>query len=284
MRQRSRPESTTGARRTPPVRLLDVDAGLRAAVPADEVAAAARVVIAPGRIAGPGTWASAQLVAGTDVFAVLLVEGLVTREVMFAGRRSAELLGPGDVLHPWRAFESTVPTTSRWASESSALLALLDRRFLAAARHWPQLFGVIHDRLAEQLDRGSVRSAILGLPRVEQRVLGLFWHLAERWGKVRPEGVLVELALTHELIGQLVGAQRPTISLALQTLNHQNLLRRTRAGAWLLGHDSSSAFPDVRPIGPVLTAVAHAPSRSDFADGSHGAVMATTGPRRHTLR
>src|SRR5690349_17707196 len=157
MWERSQLEVTTGAHPAPPVPLLDADAGLRAAVPPDDVASAERVLLVPGRMAGPGTWAPAQLGGGTDAFAVLLVEGLVTHEVALAGRRSAELLGPGDVLHPWRGLESTLPTTSRWASESSALLALLDRRFLAAARRWPQLFAVIHERLADQLDRGSAR-------------------------------------------------------------------------------------------------------------------------------
>jgi hypothetical protein len=101
----------------------------------------------------------------------------------------------------------------------------------------------------------------MALPRVEQRVLGLFWHLAERWGKVRPEGVVVELALTHELIGQLIGAQRPTISLALGALADDGLLqRRNPHGGWLIGHASRDAFPAVPPIGPVSTAAPEPPT------------------------
>src|SRR4029453_18353383 len=92
------------------------------------------------------------------------------------------------------------------------------------------LFVALHDRLAEQLDRATARAAIMALPRVEQRVLGLFWQLAERWGTVRPEGIAIELPLTHELIGQLIGARRPTVSLALQPLAHDGLLQRTAAG------------------------------------------------------
>jgi CRP-like cAMP-binding protein len=253
--------ASAAADRRTRVALLRVDAGLRAAIPKDQLDVAERLVIVRGRELGPGPWTPESRAAHTAVFAALLIRGLVTHETTIAGRRSAELLGPGDVFHPWRAFDAAVPGTSRWAADSTALIALLDGRFLAAARRWPQLFAVIHERLAEQLDRATARAAIMALPRVEQRVLGLFWQLAERWGKVRPDGVVVELSLTHELIGQLIGAQRPTVSLALQSLAHEGLLQRTGHDAWLLAHDAHAALPDVRPIGPVHLAAGPVPTR-----------------------
>jgi CRP/FNR family transcriptional regulator, cyclic AMP receptor protein len=234
--------------------LLRLDASLRAAVPADELSAAERFVTAPVRALEPGTWAVPTIAADAGAFGALLVDGLVTHETTIAGRRTADLLGPGDVFRPWRMFDAAIPGTSRWASNTTALVAVLDTRFTAAARRWPRLNRVIYDRMADQLDRAAARAAIMGLPRVEQRVLGLFWQLAERWGKVHPEGVVLDLALTHELIGQLVGAQRPTVSLAIRALADDGLLRRTPDGAWLLGHDIDGTLPDVRPVGHVQTA------------------------------
>jgi CRP/FNR family transcriptional regulator, cyclic AMP receptor protein len=241
-------------RATGRVALLRLDAGLRAAVPADELAAAERFVTVPCRVLEPGTWAVPTIATDAEAFAALLVEGVVTHEATIAGRRAADLLGPGDVFHPWRGFDAAVPGSSRWASSTTALVAVLDGRFIAAARRWPQLYRIIHDRMADQLDRATARAAIMGLPRVEQRVLGLLWQLADRWGKVHPEGVVLDLALTHELIGQLVGAQRPTVSLALRVLADDELLQRTVDGAWLLSHDFGSMLPDVRPVGEVQTA------------------------------
>jgi len=261
MRPRANDDASAAADVGPRVALLRVDAGLRAAVPAEELAVAERVVVATAHELDPGTWAPERLRVGADAFAVLLLRGVITHETAIAGRRSAELLGPGDVFHPWRPVDGAVPRSSRWASDSGVVMAVLDGRFLAAARRWPQLFAVIHERLAEQLDRATARAAIMALPRVEQRVLGLFWQLAERWGKVRPDGVVVELSLTHELIGQLIGAQRPTVSLALQSLAHEGLLQRTGHDAWLLAHDAHAALPDVRPIGPVHIAAGPVPTR-----------------------
>jgi Crp-like helix-turn-helix domain len=61
--------------------------------------------------------------------------------------------------------------------------------------------------------------------------MALFWHLAERWGRVSGNGVLVPLALTHRILGQLVGARRPTVSTALRELANREQLIRARLRA-----------------------------------------------------
>src|SRR5262249_2728326 len=63
------------------------------------------------------------------------------------------------------------------------------------------------------------------------------WTLAERWGRVEPDGVVVDLPLTHTSLGFLVGARRPTISRGLKNLAEDGLLVHDR-GAWTLAADS----------------------------------------------
>jgi CRP/FNR family transcriptional regulator, cyclic AMP receptor protein len=249
-------DGALAASRRSRVALLKVDAGLRAAVPEPERPLAERAVVVPSRDLGPGQWWTDDLREDDDALAALVVRGLGTRQITIAGRRSAELLGPGDVFRPWASVDPVIPAESRWASGSRVVVAVLDGRFVAAARRWPQLFAVVHERLAEQLERSTMRAAIMSLPRVEQRILGIFWQLAERWGTVRSDGVVVDLAITHELIGQLIGAQRPTVSLALQALAGEGLLQRTSHDSWMLRHDSREALPEVRTIGTIHTAEA----------------------------
>jgi CRP/FNR family transcriptional regulator, cyclic AMP receptor protein len=259
------------------VALLRADADLRAAVPASDRAVAERLVIVPAIELDPGAWTAESLGADGHAFAALLLRGLVTREIAVAARHSADLFGPGDILHPWRTSPRGVGGPSRWASGTRVLAAILDDRFLAAARRWPGLFGVVHDRLAEQLDRAAARAAVMVLPRVDERVLGLFWQLAERWGKVRPDGVVVELALTHELIGQLIGAQRPTVSLALQALDRDGLLQRNADGSWLLAPESIDLLAPAAAVGAIHTA---APSRGAGRDGARSAPVTALADRR----
>jgi CRP-like cAMP-binding protein len=115
-----------------------------------------------------------------------------------------------------------------------AVLAILDERFAMAARRWPTLAMQLQARLLAQAERQSVQLAIARLPRVEQRVVAVLWTLAERWGRVTSEGYLVPLRLTHESLGQLVGARRPTVSLALTDLIEQGTVVRRPDGTWLL--------------------------------------------------
>jgi CRP-like cAMP-binding protein len=267
-------DGALAANRRSRVALLQVDAGLRAAVPERERPLAERAVLVPGHELGPGQWRTDDLRQDDDALAALVVRGLGTRQITIAGRRSAELLGPGDVFRPWASADPVIPAESRWASGSGVVVAVLDGRFVAAARRWPQLFAVVHERLAEQLERSTMRAAIMSLPRVEQRILGIFWQLAERWGTVRSDGVVVDLAITHELIGQLIGAQRPTVSLALQALAGEGLLQRTSHNSWMLRHDSRDALPEVRTIGTIHTA--EAPGHRD-GDGSGDTVTSVAG-------
>jgi hypothetical protein len=133
----------------------------------------------------------------------LLLGGLVTHEVTLGGWCSANLLGPGDVFRPWLCAYTPLPCDERWTAAGGAAIAVLDERFVMIARRWPGLSAVVHERLAEQLEVAAVRGAIAGLPRVEQRVLALLWQLADRWGVVRPDGIAIELSLTHALIGAI---------------------------------------------------------------------------------
>jgi CRP/FNR family transcriptional regulator, cyclic AMP receptor protein len=224
------------------VALLRVDAGLRRAIPPEECAFAERIVIVPRHDLEPGQWSPATLVEhSSQPLGALLLDGIISHEVSLAGRCSAELFGPGDVVRPWPATESILPCATRWTT-TGATIAVIDERFVTAARRWPGLSSVIHERLADQADRAALRTAIVALPRVGQRVLAIFWQLAERWGVVRPDGVVLDLALTHAVIGQLVGAQRPTVSLSLQELADDRLLRRTGPRTWTLSHASLDAL------------------------------------------
>jgi CRP-like cAMP-binding protein len=85
-------------------------------------------------------------------------------------------------------------------------------------------------RRAERQATQRTLSHIRGL---ECRLLTLFWHLADRWGRVRADGVLLELRLSHEVLADLVGARRPSVSTAMGRLEREGRIARS-GRAWLL--------------------------------------------------
>jgi CRP/FNR family cyclic AMP-dependent transcriptional regulator len=168
---------------------------------------------------------------------------------------SAELLGPGDLIRPWQPSSRTglLPVDAVWTVMSPLTVAVLDRRFAAEMTRYPEITASLFDRLSERSLRLATTQAISQLTRVDRRLKALFWHLAERWGRVSGDGVIVPLALTHRILGQLVGARRPTVSTALSELAEREELVRRPDGSWLLRGDPPDALSLARRAGAAAT-------------------------------
>src|SRR5438874_624433 len=102
-------------------------------------------------------------------------------------------------------------------------------------------------RTAARAFRLSVQMAICQLPRVELRLMLALWHLAERFGRVGPEGVTLPLPLSHRLLGQVVGARRPTVTLALTRLHQAGLVERLD-GVWRLHGHAPGELGELRTL------------------------------------
>jgi len=225
------------------VSLLGADPSFAAAIPATDVALAERVLRVPRLRLVPGPWALPDRDAWpAPTSGLLLLEGVVARHVSLGDRVATQLVGPGDVLDPWPRTSELLPSVVRWSVHEPATAAVLDGRFATASRRWPGLSGVVHERLAGAAERLATHLAICQLPRVEDRVLALLWHLAERFGRVAPGGVVLPLRLTHRLIGELAGAQRPTVSLAFAALFDDGRVSRRDDGSLVLAPASRACL------------------------------------------
>ena len=156
-------------------------------------------------------------------------------------RRAARPGRPRAAVAGLAARAGLLPVQAVWSVLSSVTLAVLDRRFAAEAARYPEITAALFDRLGERSLRLATTQAISQLTRVDRRLKALFWHLAERWGRVSGDGVVVPLALTHRILGQLVGARRPTVSTALSELAEREELVRRPDGSWLLRGDPPDA-------------------------------------------
>lgn len=229
-------------RRTEPesVRLLEVDPDLGALLTPERRAEAEDALVVRVLRLPVGPWDVGGLSRGAaGHLGLLVLEGVVARDVVVADNVSAELIGPGDVIRPWQApgEEALLPVGIEWSVLSSARVAVLDRSFAVRSARWPEVTSALFDRLGERSLRLATHQAISQLTRVDRRLLALLWHLAERWGRVSGDGVVVPLALTHRILGQLVGARRPTVSTALGELAQREELIRRPDGSWLLRGD-----------------------------------------------
>ena len=204
-----------------PVRVFDHDPDLLVGLDP----AVARVVrqrcVADSLVVDRGRWrppGEAQL--GPGAIGLLVLDGLITRTVRLEGTESPELIGEGDLLRPWDvdSIEGSLGLQPEWSVLQRATVALLDERFARRACCAPAVVSALLGRTMRRSRGLAFQLAIAHLRHAEARVRLLFWHLAERWGRVTPAGVVVPLALTHAMVARLVCMRRPTVSAKLTLL------------------------------------------------------------------
>jgi hypothetical protein len=157
---------------------------------------------------------------------VLVLDGVLSVEVRVGDRTTAELVGAGDLLQVWtREEEDLLACEIGWRALVPTRFAVLDAGFVERVRPWPEIGQVLLRRAGRRTRNLNVQRAIAAQPRLEVRLALLLWHLAARWGKVEPGGIRLPVPLTHQLLGRLVGAERPSVSHALGRLSEAGLVR-----------------------------------------------------------
>jgi hypothetical protein len=166
----------------------------------------------------------------------LIIDGLLSRDVEVMGRRCVELIGPGDVMRPWSWDEegSHVQAEVGWQVLEETRLAVLDHGLVVRIVPWPQLGLELFNRGTRRAHHLAVALAIAHHQRVEDRLLLTLWHLAERWGRVHSDGIVLPLPLSHQRLADLVGAHRPTVTTAMGELTRAGAISRRDGGDWVL--------------------------------------------------
>lgn len=181
-----------------------------------------------------GPWKPPHL--GPTSYGLLVLDGLLARRVRIGRGASAELLGAGDILRPWDNGEDwSLPSMDvAWTVLHEARVAILDEGVTRTIGAHPELVVAFASRLLLRSRSAARMAAITHITRVDQRLLAWLWHVAERWGQVTPRGVRIPFRLTHELMAEAVGAQRPSVTVAIRQLAERNEAMRERGGSYVL--------------------------------------------------
>lgn len=155
---------------------------------------------------------------------VLVLDGVLAVNVQVGDRVAAELLGSGDLLDACGEGDDLLACATEWRGLVPTRFAVLDDGFVQRVRPWPQIMQALLARVERRARNLNVQRAISSQPRLEVRLALLLWHLAGRWGRVEPGGIRLPLPLTHQLLGRLIGAERPSVSHALARLARSGLV------------------------------------------------------------
>jgi CRP-like cAMP-binding protein len=192
-------------------------------------------VLSAALLLKPGAVDVASLVAPEPGGGLLVLDGLLISQLEAGRARVASVLGADDFIGPREMDELAMTRGASWRALTTVRVLQVGGRSLKPATR---------SDVAEQLVARAARTGhwllaqalILSAPSIQERLLMLFDLYSERWGKVTPQGIRLDMPLTHELLASLCGARRPTVTLALRSLANEGSLVRIAAGMWLLPH------------------------------------------------
>jgi CRP/FNR family cyclic AMP-dependent transcriptional regulator len=189
-----------------------------------------------------GDWAGNPVPVQNGI-GLLVLEGVLVHRIGIDERYGAELLGEGDVLRAVGSEQESSPLalSVSWLVLEPTRLAVLDERFVRQLAAFPSLSGLLFARAVLRTRQLAVNMAIVHQARVDVRLHMLLWHLAGRWGRVRADGVVVPLRLTHAILADLVAARRPTVSSAMSELARAGVVHPVTEGWLLIGEPPGRA-------------------------------------------
>lgn len=164
--------------------------------------------------------------AATTASSAVVVSGRLTLGFAAQGarERTIGLLEEGDVLVRPAASWAAVGPGLRCVAIDDSVVLLVDADRLRAWMSEPALAANLVSVLSAQVADRELAVAIALEPRVERRLLLKLRQLAERWGRVTPRGVRLDLRLTHQELADMVGAVRESVTIALGSLSRQGYL------------------------------------------------------------
>jgi hypothetical protein len=220
--------------------LLDLDPELGRGLSRAQQSDAKRELIARMMILRPGD--SCQELFRTGLFGALVIEGALVRRVATDRGRSLEVIVAGDLLRPWQE-------DSGWVIEST-IEPLVETRVAVVAPlgadsicKFPPVIEALLERAFRRIRGMATQAAFDSRAGMDQRVLFSMWHLADRCGERVDGGRVIPLPLTHQMIADLLGAQRTSVSAAISRLSGEGMLSRTEGRGWMLHPESHRLVP-----------------------------------------
>lgn len=149
-------------------------------------------------------------------------EGIVlVRSFGGVGERSMILArcGPGSIVPAPAANEYLQALTDAWMT---AVPQAAWRRFLAVPEVAERLVTGLEETLLRQREAARSLAAIRNTDRVRRQLL----ELARDHGRVCRDGIRIDLPLTHDLISDMVGCARETVTRAFDELQREGFVER----------------------------------------------------------
>jgi CRP-like cAMP-binding protein len=156
----------------------------------------------------------------------LLKEGRVKiSRISEEGRElTLALLGPGEIFGELEALDDLPRDTLAEALEETQLCVIHKELFLEMLRRRPELSFRLIKLIGFRMRRIESRIEDLVFKDVPARLAHLLIELSKSYGKASPQGIRLQVKITHQEIANLIGSIRETVSAALGEFKKEGLI------------------------------------------------------------
>jgi CRP-like cAMP-binding protein len=156
----------------------------------------------------------------------LLKEGRVKiSRISEEGRElTLALLGPGEIFGELEALDDLPRDTLAEALDDTQLCIIHKELFLEMIRRRPELSFRLTKLIGFRMRRIESRVEDLVFRDVPARLAHLLIDLSKNYGKASPQGICLQIKITHQEIANLIGSIRETVSAALGEFKKEGLI------------------------------------------------------------
>ena len=101
----------------------------------------------------------------------------------------------------------------------------------------PALAMEMNHLLTRRLQQAEILLTLLNKNQINERLLRFLAFLAREFGKESPEGIRIDIRLTHQQIANMVGTTRPTVTRLLGAFKKASLLSKGRSKYFCMNRD-----------------------------------------------
>ncbi len=134
------------------------------------------------------------------------------------------IIGPGDVLGETALFQEQEMTFSAVAIEDVRLCAFNRSDLEMIVQRNPEFAVKIISHLARKLNAAMQQVSEVSGASVKEKLLRLLLRLANEYGKITSDMTIIELKITQQEMGSMIGASRVKVSQVLRELKAAGIL------------------------------------------------------------
>lgn len=139
-------------------------------------------------------------------------------EIILDFRKSGDFLGEYILTE---TFEYPVTAT---CVERSLICGFTKNNFEKLVLEYPQIGLKVIKNLCKHIEILTAKQEVLAIKNIEDKLYNLLLNIARFHGKQSKEGIIIDIPLTHEELGFLIGAHRVSITRALKLLKDKKVI------------------------------------------------------------